>query len=429
MLVSFILMGMFMLTNIVQASTDTTVSAPAISSSALSSSSTTTAPTMNTATSTPMLIPAPPKIAAQAYVLLDANSGKIIVEKNMEQRRPPASLTKMMTLYLISQALQNGTIKLDDQVLISKDAWKMGGSKMFVKVGNRVAVKDLLQGIIVDSGNDACVAMAEFISGSQDVFASMMNTQAKILGMNNTHFVDCTGLPNEEHYTTAYDMAILARALVNNFPQYYPWYKQKWFTYNDIRQPNRNRLLWRYPYADGIKTGHTQEAGFCLASSALKDGMRLIAIVMGAPTDEARANASVRLLTYGFRFFKTYAIYQPDVVVTKLKVWFGAAKYLRVGVKDGLYVTAAVGQLRNAKVTMQIPSDIKAPVQKGQVIGKVLVTAGDKTIATAPLVALADVGKGGFWRRSVDHTAHAFHGWFGSEQTKTKNISLVDQAT
>ena len=376
----------------------------------------------------PMIVPAPPNIKAKAYVLMDANSGKIIAQKNMNQRVSPASLTKMMTLCLISQALHSGTIKLDDEVLISKDAWKMGGSKMFIKVGKRISVKDLLQGIIVASGNDACMAMAEFVSGSQDVFAQMMNTQAQALGMNDSHFTDCTGLPNKDHYSTAHDLAVLARALVIDFPEYYAWYKQKWFTYNGIRQPNRNRLLWRYTDADGIKTGHTKAAGFCLVSSAVRNGMRLIAVIMGASTDEARANGSIHLLNYGFRFFKSYAIYRPNKTIVKARVWFGSAKDIPVGAQAGVYVTIPAGQFKKAKVIIQTQNNMRAPIAMGQTVGDVIVTVGNKPVTQVPLVALTEVARGGFFRRTMDHIAHLFHGWFSSGKMQSQVVPVVEQA-
>lgn len=379
-------------------------------------------------TATPMIVPSAPNVKARAYVLMDANSGKIIAQKNMDQIMPPASLTKMMTLYLISQALHNGTIKLDDQVLISKDAWKMGGSKMFVKVGHRVAVQDLLQGIIVASGNDACVAMSEFLSGSQDVFANMMNTQAQVLGMNNSHFTDCTGLPNKDHYSTPHDLAILARALILNFPEYYGWYQQKWFKYNGIRQPNRNRLLWRYDGADGVKTGHTDAAGFCLVASAVRNGMRLIAVIMGAPSDEARADDSVSLLNYGFRFYKSYAIYPPAKSVSNVKVWFGNTGHFAVGAPNGVYATVPVGQFKNVKVVIETQNNIKAPVALGQVVGDVIVNVQNQLVTQAPLVALKAVDRGGFFRRTMDHIAHLFHGWFGKNAMQVSELPVVEQA-
>ncbi|MGD9152742.1 MAG: D-alanyl-D-alanine carboxypeptidase family protein [Gammaproteobacteria bacterium] len=379
-------------------------------------------------TTMPVIVPAPPDVKARAYVLMDANSGKIIAQKNMDRMMPPASLTKMMTLYLISQALHNGTIKLDDQVLISKDAWRMGGSKMFVKVGHRVAVKDLLQGIIVASGNDACVAMSEFLSGSQDVFANMMNTQAKLLGMNNSHFTDCTGLPNKDHYSTPHDLAILTRALILNFPEYYSWYQQKWFTYNGIRQPNRNRLLWRYAGADGVKTGHTNAAGFCLVSSAVRNGMRLIAVVMGAPTDEDRANDSVHLLNYGFRFYKSYAIYPPGKTVSHVRVWFGTSRHLAVGASNGVYATVPAGQFKHAEVIIETQKNLRAPITAGQQIGDVIVNVQNKPVAQVPLVALRTINRGGFFRRTIDHFSRLFHGWFGNNKMQIRELPVVEKA-
>jgi D-alanyl-D-alanine carboxypeptidase (penicillin-binding protein 5/6) len=419
-----IITGLLICVGIAQADSP---SQPAVAISAVQPmTSTGTATSPQTVLNAPVMVPAPPKINAKAYVLMDVNSGKIIAQKNMGQRVSPASLTKMMTLYLISQALHTGTIKLDDQVLISKDAWKMGGSKMFVKVGHRVLVQSLLQGIIVASGNDACVAMSEFVAGSQDVFVEMMNSQAQALGMNNSHFTDCTGLPNEDHYSTAHDLAILARALVLNFPEYYGWYKQKWFTYNGIRQPNRNRLLWRYPEADGIKTGHTKAAGFCLVSSAVKNGMRMLTVIMGAPTDEARANDSIHLLNYGFRFFKSYAIYQPDKTISNVRVWFGSKKWLPAGAQNGVFITVPTGQFKNAKVVIQTQTNLRAPVSAGQVIGNVVVLSQNQPIIQVPLIALNEVGKGGLWRRSIDHLEHLFH--FGHDKFQSKEV-LVKEAS
>ena len=242
--------------------------------------------------------PPPPALDLKAYVLVDAATGKILASSNPDTQLAPASLTKMMTAYVISMAIKEGKIHMNDNVTISEKAWRTGGSKMFVKVGTQVPVHELMQGIIVDSGNDACVAMAEHLAGSEDAFANLMNQTAAALGMTNSHFVDSTGLPNPAHHSTAHDLSMLARGVVYSFPEDYQWYSQKWFTYNGIRQPNRNRLLWRDPTVDGIKTGHTDDAGFCLVSSAKRNGTRLIAVVMGAPTDAARADDSQKLLDY-----------------------------------------------------------------------------------------------------------------------------------
>lgn len=350
----------------------------------------------------PMATPAAPSLSAKGYVLMDAASGKILASQNAEQRMPPASLTKMMTSYIISEAIRVGRVKLDDQVPISEKAWRTGGSKMFVKVNDHVPVRDLMQGIIVDSGNDACVAMAEHVAGSEDAFASLMNQQAALLGMANTHFTDSTGLPDPQHYTTPKDIALLARALVLNFPEDYKWYSQKWFTYNGIKQPNRNRLLWRDPTVDGIKTGHTDEAGFCLVSSAERNGTRLIAVIMGAPTDSARAEDSQRLLNYGFRFFESHKLYAANSVLNKARVWQGKDREIPVGVMQDVYITVMPGQYPNIKTELTLNETIKAPVTKGQTLGSINVMLNGEKISSTPLVALQDDPKAGFISRMAD---------------------------
>lgn len=360
-----------------------------------------TIPPVNTP-AMPMATPSAPTIAGKAFVLMDAASGKILAAQNADQRMPPASLTKMMTSYIVSEAIRQGRVKLDDLVSISEKAWRTGGSKMFVKVGDRIPVRDLMQGIIVDSGNDACVAMAEHVAGSEEAFASLMNQAAKVLGMTGTHFTDSTGLPNPDHYTTPRDMAVLARALVMNFPEDYKWYSQKWFTYNGIKQPNRNRLLWRDPAVDGIKTGHTEEAGFCLVSSAQKNGTRLISVVMGAPTDSARAEDSERLLNYGFRFFETHKLYAGGSALRNVRVWQGREREIPAGVLKDFYVTVMPGQFAQVKTEIVLNAPVKAPVTKGQVLGKINLTANGQSIGSAPLVALQDDPQGGFFSRLAD---------------------------
>lgn len=362
------------------------------------------------------IIPKPPKLPAKAYVLMDANSGQILAQENMDQKLPPASLTKMMTLYLVSQALQKGTITIDDKAFVSEKAWRMGGSKMFVKVNSRVPVKKLIQGIVVDSGNDATVAVAEYIAGSEGAFVEMMNVQAKALGLKDTHYLDSSGMSDDEtHLTTAHDLALLARALIVDFPAYYKdWYKQKWFTYQGIRQPNRNRLLWRYEGADGIKTGHTSQAGFCLVSSAEKDHTRLIAVILGSKTDERRFFESKVLLDYGFRFYDSYLVYQAGSTIVMPRVWFGATKTLPVGLEKDLYVSVPRGQFQDVKTKMVIEKDIRAPVAKGQQVGQVIVTLRGEQLVSKPLVALHDDRKGSVWRRMIDHIVHFFYSWFHS---------------
>lgn len=362
----------------------------------------------------PLLIPSAPSLNAKAYILIDVNSGKIIAEKNIEKKLPPASLTKMMTLYVISKTLDSGQIQLADKVRISEKAWKTGGSRMFVKEGQYVSIEDLLKGIIVDSGNDACVAMAEHLGGDEKSFTKIMNQEAKNLGMENSHFTDSTGLPDKKLYTTAKDLAILGRALINDFPQYYHWYKQKWFTYNGIRQPNRNRLLWRDSQVDGVKTGHTNDAGHCLVSSAKRDNMRLLAVVLGAPSEAARADDSERLLNYGFRFFETHELYKSGQSITELPVYKGKADALTVGLDQNQFVTIPQGQYKRLSVSTKIPKHIQAPIKKGQQIGELLVKFDDNIVTTQPLFAMQNIEQGGLFTRMKDGLSLTFKNWFGS---------------
>lgn len=361
----------------------------------------------------PLVTPQAPAINAKAYILIDVNSGKVIAEKNSEERLPPASLTKMMTLYVVSKALQQEQIHLTDMVRVSRDAWKIGGSRMFIKEGQDVSIEDLLKGIIVDSGNDACVAMAEHLGGSENAFTDIMNQQAQNLGMTNSHFTDSTGLPDPNLYTTAKDLAILGRALVTDFPQYYEWYKQKWFTYNGIRQPNRNRLLWRNNQVDGIKTGHTSEAGFCLVSSAKRENMRLLAVVLGEPTDSTRADDSEKLLNYGFRFFETHQLYKTDQTVSEIPLYKGTANKITVGLSGDQFVTIPAGQYQRLTISTKIPSYLQAPVKKGDVVGDLVIQFDKDIISTRPLYALETVESGGFYTRAKDSIRLAFQGWFG----------------
>jgi serine-type D-Ala-D-Ala carboxypeptidase (penicillin-binding protein 5/6) len=369
----------------------------------------------------PQLIPPAPTISAGAYVLMDTNSGKIVAQNNMNVQRQPASLTKLMTLYLTFRAIKNGTIKPTDKVLISKKAWQMGGSKMFVKVGDRVPVDLLIQGIIVDSGNDATMALAQDIGGTEQSFVTMMNQEAQALGMTQTHFVDSTGLPDPNHVTTAYDLALLARAVIQNFPSEYHYFGQKWLTYNKIKQPNRNRLLWRFPGADGLKTGHTDEAGYCLIASAKNpQGMRLVSVVLGAPTDEARAGDSMALMRYGFHFFTTKQLYAANTPITQVRVWSGQHKMLNVGVQKPLYFTTTTAQAKNVKTVTVLNGKLSAPIKKGQTVGSVNVTLNGQTVQAAPLVALEADTKGGIFRRSTDH----IEGWFHhSKKTSTSKTT------
>lgn len=366
----------------------------------------------------PSFTPGAPNLDASGYILVDATSGKILAEKNSDQRMAPASLTKLMSLYIISSALRNNQVHLDDKVRISTKAWKTEGSRMFVKVGDEVPLRDLLQGVIVASGNDATVALAEFVAGTEEAFTSMMNEQAKILGMNNSHFMDSTGLPNKNHYSTAHDLALLTAAYIKNFPEDYSYYSEKWFSYNGIRQPNRNRLLWRYQYADGLKTGHTNEAGYCLVGSAKKDGMRLITVVLGEPDDNSRTEDSIRLLTYGFRFYETHKLYNASTPLVQARVWEGEKSEIPLGLTEDLYVTVPTGQYKRLQATLALNNPLKAPIVKGQVYGTLSINLNNQVIASQPLIALDGTDQGSLWRRAADTVKYNLHKYFSKSEEK-----------
>jgi D-alanyl-D-alanine carboxypeptidase (penicillin-binding protein 5/6) len=372
-------------------------------------------------TQQPFITPAAPNLDAKAYILIDAASGRVLAEKASDTKMAPASLTKLMSLYIISGSLKNGSIHYDDKVRVSKKAWQTDGSRMFVKVGDEVPVSDLLKGIIVASGNDATVAMAEYVAGTEEAFTNIMNAQAKIIGMQNSNFLDSTGLPNPNHYSSARDLAILTRALQKNFPKDYALFSEKWFTYKGIRQPNRNRLLWRYQYADGLKTGHTNEAGYCLVSSATKNGMRLISVIMGAPSDEARTEDSMRLLTYGFRFYETHKLYNANTPLTKTRVWKGINKETSLGIIKDLYVTSPTGQYKNIKIQVALNSPIKAPVIKGNSYGTLNIVLNNQILASEQLIALDNNAKGGLWRRFTDSLNFSYDKLFSRTHEKANN--------
>jgi serine-type D-Ala-D-Ala carboxypeptidase (penicillin-binding protein 5/6) len=360
-------------------------------------------------------VPPPPQLAAKSWVLMDAASGSVLVDQLGSQRLPPASLTKLMTSHVAALELQRGRLKEDDVVLISEKAWRMGGSKMFVMVGDRVAVKDLLRGIIVQSGNDASIALAEHIAGGEETFAAMMNQEAKRLGLADTHFANATGWPDPAHYSSALDMAKLARAIVIEDPQHYALYAEKEFVWNNIKQPNRNLLLWRDPTVDGLKTGHTEEAGYCLVASAKRDGQRLIAVVFGTDSEEARATETAKLLGYGFNFFDSKTFFRKGETIQTVDVWKGAARTVKAGVAAdfaaALPKRASEGyQTRVVRAT----ADVVAPVAAGAPLGRVeLVSADGKVVMQAPLVALDAVEEGGFFRRMWDGIRLFFRGLFG----------------
>ena len=370
------------------------------------------APTLDSQSAAP-IVPAAPELAASSYLLIDASSGAVLVEHNADEALPPASLTKMMTSYIGSQEIKRGQIGQNDLVLVSEKAWRMGGSKMFIKVGNQVPVIDLMRGIIIQSGNDASIALAEHIAGSEDAFADMMNGQAKRLGMTNSHFVNATGWPAEGHYSSARDLAILARAIIDDDPEeHYKIYGEKEFVWNEIRQPNRNLMLWRDSTVDGLKTGHTEEAGYCLVASAKREDMRLISVVMGTTSEQARAAETQKLLTWGFRFFETKTFYQPGQVISTARVWKGQQEQVDLGLQNGLQLTLPKGQLDRleAGITMQTP--IQAPIKAGDVLGQVEVKLGDEIVHSAPLVALSDVAEAGFVGRLWDSVRLFFYGLF-----------------
>ncbi len=371
----------------------------------------------------PMVIKpvAPDLPEVKGYVLMDADTGKVIAEKNPDLRLAPASLTKLMTMYVVSNALKSGTIHADDKVRISAKAWRTGGSRMFLRVNDEVPVKDLLQGIVIASGNDAAVAMAEYIGGTENAFAGLMNTEAQQLGMKNSHFMDSNGLPNPDHYSTPLDLAILARAIIQNFPEDYKLYSQKWLTYDKIRQPNRNRLLWNFPSADGLKTGHTEAAGYCLVGSAKRDGMRLISVVMGAPSDSARTEDSIRLLTYGFRFFHTQKMFDGGTALKTIRVWKGQKKQIALGIAKTLYVIIPAGQEKNVHTDFQLNTPLKAPIVKGETYGNLVVSAGSDTLATIPLIALENDANGGVWRSMADGVNYHLQHWFSHSKQQANN--------
>ncbi|MDH2244693.1 D-alanyl-D-alanine carboxypeptidase [Pseudomonas sp. GD03855] len=348
------------------------------------------------------IVPSAPQLAAKSYMLMDAASGEVLVEHNGDERLPPASLTKLMTAYIATLEIQKGQISDNDMVTVSEKAWRTGGSRMFIQVNTQVSVDDLLHGIIIQSGNDASVAMAEHIAGSEEAFADLMNSTAQRLGMTNSHFVNATGLPDPDHYSSANDMAKLARAIIYEDPAHYAIYAQKEFFWNNIKQPNRNLLLWRDKTVDGLKTGHTEEAGFCLVASAVRDNMRLISAVFGTDSEQARAAETQKLLTYGFRFFETRTFYQKGAELAQAQVWKGQQDNLKAGLAQDLTMTLPRGQVEKLEAVMSFNSTLTAPIQQGDVIGKVDVKLADKVIRSTDLVALETIEEGGLFRRFWD---------------------------
>lgn len=348
------------------------------------------------------VVPAAPKISASSYLVADYHSGRLLVEENIDERVEPASLTKMMTVYVVAAELAAGNIKMTDMVRVSEEAWRMTGSRMFIEVDKEVSVEDLLKGIIVQSGNDASVALAEHVSGSETVFAHVMNQHAVKLGMTGTHFTNTSGLPDPEHYTTARDMSILATALIRDHPEIYAWHALRDFTFNGIKQHNRNQMLWRDSSVDGIKTGHTDSAGYCLVASAKRDDMRLISVVMGAEGPKARTRATQSLLNFAFRFYETHKLYQAGESIASSRVWKGEQESFDLGISADLYITIPRGRYKQLDAAIQIRPLILAPVKKFDVEGDLDVTLDGEKIASRPLVALQDVAQGSFFNRLKD---------------------------
>jgi len=345
----------------------------------------------------------PPSLAVDAYLLKDMNSSAVIASENSGTQLEPASLTKMMTAYITFDALKKGTLTLDQVIPVSKKAWKAEGSRMFIEPQKSVTVDELLHGLIIQSGNDAAIALAEGIAGSEEQFAAMMNEQAKLLGMNNTQYRNSTGLPDKDHFTTADDLALMAEALIKDFPDNYSrLYKQKEYTYNNITQKNRNKLLWNDPKVDGVKTGHTKAAGYCLVSSAKRGETRLIAVILGAANDAMRASESQRLLNYGFQFHESTLVYKASQAVSSIPVYKGYSKTATATVAKDLYLSLPKGDYDRVKASMTSKQPIIAPIEAGQAVGTITFTLDDKVIREETLIAAKDVGPAGFFRRMID---------------------------
>ncbi|MDB9967433.1 D-alanyl-D-alanine carboxypeptidase [Gammaproteobacteria bacterium] len=351
------------------------------------------------------LVPNAPKLNLSSYILIEASSNTVIAEFNSDNHIAPASMTKVMSGYVIADQIANGSISLDDKVLISEKAWKTGGSKMFVEAGKRVSVKDLLSGIVIQSGNDATIAMAEYVGGSEEGFVDFMNAYASDLGLTNSLFQNSTGFSDPNHFSSAKDLAKLTQALINNFPDHYSNYKEKEFTFSGIRQLNRNKLLWRDDSVDGVKTGHTDSAGFCLISSAQRNDMRLIAVVAGSESENERLTASQRLLEYGFRFYATQKLVSQEIKVTTAKVWGGKTNEVALGSAKDIYLTLPRSEFKNIKANYQFKNNLQAPIEIGQMIGSIEFTSNDRVVLSAPLVAIETVEAKGFfgmlWSRLV----------------------------
>ena len=359
-------------------------------------------------------LPAPPQLKVRSFIVLDHDSGRVLAAMDPDSRQEPASLTKLMTAYVVFHALKQGRIKLDDLVTVSENAWrqaspKLGGSAMYIEVGKQVSVENLVQGMIVQSGNDATVALAEHVAGTESAFVQMMNGFAKQLGLTGTHFVDAAGMPDAEQYITARDAALLASALIHEYPEYYRWYSQKEFTWNGITQQNRNGLLWRDPTVDGVKTGHTSTAGYNLISSAKRNDMRLVSVVLGSESMRAREDASSALLNYGFNFFETRRVYAAGQPLAKVHVWKADEPEVGLALQRDLFVTGQRGHMGRVNAELDIPDPLYAPLSRTKPAGKARIVVDGATIASHDLFPVADVAEGGIFRRGIDTVKLWFH--------------------
>jgi serine-type D-Ala-D-Ala carboxypeptidase (penicillin-binding protein 5/6) len=361
------------------------------------------------ANATAVPVPAPPQVAAKSYYLVDFDSGRVLAEKDADTQIEPASITKLMTAYIVYKEIEAGRLSMDDLVTVSEKAWRMGGSRMYLEVGKKVSVHEMMKGLIIQSGNDAAVALAEHIAGTEQAFAELMNHYADVLGMIHTHFVNSTGWPAKGHLTTAHDIAKLAAAIIREFPEDYAWYKDKVYTYNNIKQYNRNKLLWQDETVDGIKTGHTESAGYCLVSSAKRGDMRLISVVLGTASEKARASVSQSLLNYGFRFFETHRLYAAGEILNHSRVWKGETEDVALGLSQDLYITIPRGAYEQLEAAMDVDANIQAPLQKGSQHGVVRVSLEDEELNRVPLVALENVGEGNILQIAKDYILQMFN--------------------
>lgn len=365
-------------------------------------------------------VPAAPTLGANSYILVDFNSNRVLVEHNADLQVEPASITKLMTAYAVFSELDEGNITLDELVPVSEKAWRTGGSRMFIDPKMQVSVEDLVRGMVIQSGNDASVALAEHVAGSEEAFADLMNHYGEKLGMTDTNFVNATGLPDPQHYTTARDIAVLSAATVRDFPGFYAWYSEKEFTFNSIRQHNRNTLLWRDPAIDGLKTGHTEAAGYCLAASAKRDGMRLVSAVMGSASESARASETQTLLNYGFRFFETVQLYQAGQELARARVWKGMTEEVALGIADELFVTIPRGRYDDMEAHVEIQPTLTAPLAEGVVVGAINVKLGDELVASRDLVTLGSVEEAGFFGSMWDGMKLWVDGLFEDDEEESE---------